>query len=74
MTTLCYNGIMLPAPLAVVLALALVVALFFVTRAGRPSAEERKQMGEARRPLFSVELIGLLVLLAFLLAALWISR
>jgi hypothetical protein len=64
---------MLPAPLAIALALALVVALFFVTRAGRPPAAVRKEEG-GRRPVFSVELIGLLVLLALLLAALWVSR
>lgn len=65
---------MLPPPVAISLAVLLVIALFFATRAGRPSAEERKQMGDQRRPPFAVEVIGLLVLLALLLAALLLSR
>ncbi len=65
---------MLPAPLAIGLAVLLVLALFFATRAGRAAGENRRAAGEERRPVFSVEALGLLVLLALLLAALWILR
>lgn len=70
----CYNWKMLPAPVAVGLAVLLVLALFFATRAGKPAGENRTAAGAERRPAFSVEALGLLVLLALLLAALWILR